>query len=52
MLEGTLIAPDTPRDARESIGERDRRDVVTRADLHTEGPELERVGIVRAVRGE
>jgi hypothetical protein len=52
MLEGTLIAPDTPRDAGEAVGECDGRDVVPRAELHTECPELEWAGLVSAVRGE
>ena len=51
-LEGTLVAPDTPSDSSDAIGEGDGGDVVAAGPLGSDGPGLESVRLGDAVRGK
>jgi len=51
-LEGAVVFPDTPSDARDPIGERDGGDVVAGAELDAQSPSLEVVRRVGTVSGE
>ena len=50
-LEGTLVAPDTPSDSSDAIGEGDGGDVVAAGPLGSDGPGLESVRFLDAVSG-
>ena len=50
-LEGTLVAPDTPSDPGDAIGEGDGGDVVAAGSLGSDGPGLESVRLLDAVSG-